>query len=182
MCPSDRWPCVVCPVWALVTVITQQQVHHHHQSLSPLDGSTGGWTYSVTTAPSVCARHIKHAFIPPLLSVSSGYIEGYLWTVTWLDGRIWTEINVLTSNLIWLGGRIWIETLYRPEILLYVRHEVSGKLCSKPLPNSPLSRKCILFEKIALKIYRNCKKKLTAEKYMDDPGPGYYIINKDIHI
>ena len=42
------------------------------------------------------------------------------WTVnlTWLDGRIWTEISVLTSNLIWLGGRIWIETLCRPEILL----------------------------------------------------------------
>ena len=47
-------------------------------------------------------------------------VEGYLWTVTWLDGRIWTEINVLTSNLIWLGGRIWIEILCRPEILLYV--------------------------------------------------------------
>ena len=46
-------------------------------------------------------------------------LEGYLWTVTWLDGRIWTEINVLTYNLIWLGGKIWIETLYRPEILLY---------------------------------------------------------------
>ena len=40
--------------------------------------------------------------------------------VTWLDGRIWTGINVLTSNLIWLGGRIWIETLCRPEILLFI--------------------------------------------------------------
>ena len=47
-------------------------------------------------------------------------IEGNLWVVTWLDGRIWTEINVLTSILICLGSRIWIETLCRPEILLYV--------------------------------------------------------------
>ena len=47
-------------------------------------------------------------------------IEGYLWMVTWLGGRIWTEINVLTSNLIWLDGRFWIETLCRPKILLYV--------------------------------------------------------------
>ena len=30
-------------------------------------------------------------------------IEGYHWMVTWLDGRIWTEINVLTSNLILLA-------------------------------------------------------------------------------
>ena len=51
-------------------------------------------------------------------------LEGYLWMVTWLDGRIWTKINVLTSNLIWLGGRIWIETLCRPEILLY-----NDKIC-----------------------------------------------------
>ena len=36
------------------------------------------------------------------------YIEGYLWTVTWLDGRIWTEINILTSNLIIFGSGIWI--------------------------------------------------------------------------
>ena len=45
-------------------------------------------------------------------------IEGYLYNVTWLDGRIWSEINVLTFNLIRLGGRFWIETLCRPEILL----------------------------------------------------------------
>ena len=37
-----------------------------------------------------------------------------------MDGRIWTEINDATSNLIWLGSRIWIETLCRPEILLYL--------------------------------------------------------------
>ena len=24
-------------------------------------------------------------------------------SLAWMDGRIWTEINVLTSNLIWLG-------------------------------------------------------------------------------
>ena len=47
------------------------------------------------------------------------FIGVYLWTITWLNGRIWTEINVLTSNLIWFGGRIWIETLCRPKILLY---------------------------------------------------------------
>ena len=50
-----------------------------------------------------------------------------------MDGRIWTEINVLTSNLIWLGGRIWIETLCRPEILLYIWSQISS---------SPMHHKC----------------------------------------
>ena len=45
-------------------------------------------------------------------------IVGYLWWVSCLDCRNWTEINVLTSNLICLGGRIWIETLCHPQILL----------------------------------------------------------------
>ena len=34
-------------------------------------------------------------------------IDNYLWMVTWLDSRIWTEINVLTSNLIWLSSDCW---------------------------------------------------------------------------
>ena len=47
----------------------------------------------------------------PALEVRLSHnIERYLWTVTWLDGRIWTEFNVLPSNLIWLGGRIWNPT------------------------------------------------------------------------
>ena len=56
----------------------------------------------------------------PPWPISTIIIEGYLWVVTWLDYRIWTEINVLTSNLIWLGSRIWIETLCRTEILHYL--------------------------------------------------------------
>ena len=46
-------------------------------------------------------------------------IEGYLWMVSWLDGRIWTEINVLTSNLKWLGVNVWTETQFRHKILVY---------------------------------------------------------------
>ena len=52
------------------------------------------------------------------LSVA-GSIEGYLWRVTWLDGRIWTDINVLTSYPISLSSSIWIQTLCRCEILLF---------------------------------------------------------------
>ena len=33
--------------------------------------------------------------------MSAKYLEGYLWMVTWLDGRIWTEIKVYFA-LSWL--------------------------------------------------------------------------------
>ena len=46
-------------------------------------------------------------------------IEGYLWMVSWLDGRIWTEINVLTSIMNWLGVNVWTETQFRHKILVY---------------------------------------------------------------
>ena len=44
-------------------------------------------------------------------------IEGYLWVA--VGGRIWREINILTSNLTWLDCRIWTETLCCPKILVH---------------------------------------------------------------
>ena len=64
----------------------------------------------------------KRVHLAPLvkpLKIFDQALEGYLWMVSWLDGRIWTEIKVLTSNLTWLGGRIWTETLCCPKILVY---------------------------------------------------------------
>ena len=34
-------------------------------------------------------------------------IEGYLCRVSWIEGRICTEINILTSNLTW--GRVHLK-------------------------------------------------------------------------
>ena len=69
-----------------------------------------------------CLQWVEQFFINmvqwtfQLNTCNNRYLEGYLWTVIWLDGKIWTEVSVLTSDLIWLGGRV--ETLCRPEILL----------------------------------------------------------------
>ena len=43
--------------------------------------------------------------------------------VSWLDGRIRTEINVLTSNLTWLGCLLLGEIHRYPKISFYQRQD-----------------------------------------------------------
>ena len=50
-------------------------------------------------------------------------IEGNLWVAIVLGGKIWTEINVLTSNLTWLGCLLLDETHRYPKISLYQRQD-----------------------------------------------------------
>ena len=40
-------------------------------------------------------------------------LEGYLWTVTWLDARIWTEINILTCQLVLLGDSLLMKSMFQ---------------------------------------------------------------------
>ena len=84
-----------------------------------------------TKVGSLITKDVLHVFLPALvgnrlllsfvISDSTVFweVKGNLWTVTSLDGRIWTEINVWNSNLIWLGSRINWHTMPPWDIALF---------------------------------------------------------------